>query len=190
MIKFFTDGEDMSDNKKPVSAGNHNKDLRLESRESELVETIKLLKNDLETAEGKEAEAIADQLSRAKANLKFTSEQIKAAKNLKKEWDKKRKSVTPMLKQVDMARDLNISTALISSYMNGRQGMNTAWVLKFAKYLEIEPSQISPYLSEQIGVQSFVDVQLSEGLEKCTPEFKKIMLDMLRLHIAENSANN
>ena len=168
-------------NEKSVQAIDNNNRLAL--REKELAQEVKALRAQLKNdPENKELE---EKLARSKSNLKLVSEQIKAAAALKHEWDLFRKKQHPAVKQSEMAKALGISKPMVSTYLTGRQGMNNEYVLKFAKYLGVEPSAISPYLSKQIGVESFLDVEISQLLSnpKCDPAFKKGMLDLLRLHI-------
>lgn len=101
--------------------------------------------------------------------------EIEAAKRLRKIWDAKKKELN--LSQEKIAFECNWSgQSAFSQYYHGRVPLNTEAVLKLAKALQVEPTEIMPEIASLLPKSQPTIGQIQEttyGLTQEAIEFAK-----------------
>lgn len=166
---------------------------RLDVEANETAGRIQSLKLAIDTeTDEKKRSTLATDLEREQSKFREQMAAAQASRNLKQIWNLKKRSGNKKMTYEDFAKVHGVQKTLISNYINGHQPMNQKWVFAFAKYLEVEPSEINPHLTESMGIGSVLDTKIIKLLENenCSYKFKEAMLTLLTLHISENAASN
>lgn len=71
-----------------------------------------------------------------------------AVKNLRKIWESKKLDI--QFTQVTAAKDLGWSQGAISHYLNAITDLNTAAIIKFANFLDVDPREIDPEIEASL----------------------------------------
>lgn len=67
--------------------------------------------------------------------------------NLRKLWDKK---IKPQYTQIEAAKKLGWTQGAISQYLNNITEMNPAAIIKLANFMEVDPHEIDPNITEHL----------------------------------------
>lgn len=67
--------------------------------------------------------------------------------NLRKLWNKK---IKPQYTQIEAAKKLGWTQGAISQYLNNITEMNAAAVIKLANFMEVDPHEIDPNITEHL----------------------------------------
>jgi transcriptional regulator with XRE-family HTH domain len=81
-------------------------------------------------------------VAKKKHNRKITPADKEAAARLMAIWNREKKDRG--FTQVDAGADLGMSQGAISQYLNADMALGVAATLKFARYLDVQPSEIRP----------------------------------------------